>query len=440
MSDGRPRVLYVAPYTPHTPSTGGVTRSYYLLQAAAGVADVTLLSMGARVGRPDEGSRSVDVPVEVVQGANKSRPATAPGRRGDLLTLTRSMREPNPYTRGRYNAGLIRAHTAQALASGRYDLVVVDGPELSALLGPTVRAWGGPSLAGLELHSTAYQRELTMRKAAWVEETARAERSPLYRLLRRAKQTIVEVNGRRAVRLLRQEDRAAMATYRAVFAVSHEEAAALRAILPSGAPVAVVPNGVDVPYFAATSASPLYVETARKEETIVFTGALSFHPNVDGVVWFVETVWPLIRARRPEACLLVVGRSPVPAVAALDGRHGVSVYPDVADVRPYLAAAALSVAPLRLGSGARLKILDALAAGLPVVSTTVGAEGLALVHERDLLLADEPSSFAAAVLALLDDPARARTLARHGQGSVRNLYSWETIAAGFQDLILRTPR
>ncbi len=446
MSVARPHVLYIAPSVPYAPSTGGVTRSYHLVQAATAVADVTLLSMGAS-GAPSgdaETRRTVDATIEVVPGASKPRSRTLPGRIGDLSALARAVREPNPYMRGRYDVHIIRDSVARALAAGAYDLVVVDGPELSAVLAATVRAWGGPSLAGLELHSIAYRRQSALQKAAWIAETARTAHSPLFRLLRRAKQTVVEVNDRRAAYLLEEEDREVMATYRAVFAVSDDEAEVLRAAFPTGAPVAVVPNGVDLPYFAATAPS-LDIETSARQaahgkETIVFTGALSFHPNVDGVVWFVETAWPLVHARCPDARLLIVGRSPAPAVAALGGRHGVSVYPDVPDIRPYLAAAALAIAPLRLGSGARLKILDALAAGLPVVSTTVGAEGLALVHDRDLLLADEPDAFAAAVLALLDDPARAHALAQQGQDVVRRLYSWETVAAGFGDLIRHTAR
>lgn len=157
---------------------------------------------------------------------------------------------------------------------------------------------------------------------------------------------------------------------------------------------------------------------------MVFIGNMNFTPNIDGVQYFVRRILPLIRRAWPGAHLWIVGKDPVPAVRALDDGTAVRVVGSVPDTAPYLAEAQISVVPLRMGSGTRLKIMESLAAKTPVVATRVGAEGLDLADERHLFLADAPELFARRCVALLSDPALRQSLAQTGYEQVRRFYSW----------------
>src|SRR5207302_4004164 len=137
--------------------------------------------------------------------------------------------------------------------------------------------------------------------------------------------------------------------------------------------------------------------------TLVFTGTLSWGPNIDGLTWFCTDVLPLVRARVPDVRLDIVGREPLPEVEALARLAGVSVHADVPSVVPWLEQARVAVVPLRIGSGTRIKALEAMAAGRPVVGTSVGLEGLDIEDGVHALVADEPPTLADAVVRVLTD-------------------------------------
>lgn len=188
----------------------------------------------------------------------------------------------------------------------------------------------------------------------------------------------------------------------------------------SASRVQVVPNGVDD---ALTDLPPL----PRLPDRLVFVGTLNYGPNVDAVVYFCRNIFPLILAKHPGAVLDIVGLKPGADVLALADDKHVFIHANVPEVAPYVQRAAMSIVPIRIGGGTRLKILESLALGTPVVSTTVGAEGLDLDHERHLLLADEPTSFAQAVSDLLANPSRAQQLADTGLERVKEQYLWSSI-------------
>lgn len=184
----------------------------------------------------------------------------------------------------------------------------------------------------------------------------------------------------------------------------------------------VVPNGVDTGYFAPRA-------VPYEPDTMVFTGSMDWRPNQDAMLWFYEAIWPLVTAKRPNAKLYVVGRKPpekIIAIGKADPR--IVVTGTVDDVRDFTAKGAVYVVPLRIGGGSRLKILEALAMQKAIVSTTIGAEGLTLASGRDLLIADEPASFASHVIALFDDPERRASLGKNGYETVRATYDWKSVA------------
>jgi glycosyltransferase involved in cell wall biosynthesis len=192
-------------------------------------------------------------------------------------------------------------------------------------------------------------------------------------------------------------------------------------------PVAVVPNAVDPEHFhPASAASPVH------PDRIVFTGLLSYRPNVDAVRFFIDDVLPRVRARRPAAVFQVVGDGPDSVLRSLLA-EGVQVTGLVPDLRPYLARAACVVAPLRMGGGTRLKVLEALSMGTGLVSTRLGCEGIDVRHGEHLLIADEPDDVADAVCSLLADPDLRRALGQRGRQLVVDRYSWQRSAELLQE-------
>jgi glycosyltransferase involved in cell wall biosynthesis len=154
---------------------------------------------------------------------------------------------------------------------------------------------------------------------------------------------------------------------------------------------------------------------------------MDFRPNVDAVLWFVQKVLPLVQAEMPEVRFVVVGQRPHRRLDALRDDPSVTLTGRVEDTRPYITDAAVYVVPLRMGGGTRFKILEAMAMGKPVVSTRLGAEGFPVTHGRDLLLADTPADFAAAVVGLLRSPEQQAELVRAGRAFVEQQYDWRVI-------------
>jgi sugar transferase (PEP-CTERM/EpsH1 system associated) len=184
--------------------------------------------------------------------------------------------------------------------------------------------------------------------------------------------------------------------------------------------IKVIPNGVDVDRF------PFQGQEGREPETLVFTGNMGYPPNEEAVLWFAGEVWPLLRARRPNMRLWVVGTNPGEAVRALSRiMTGIEVLGQVPDVTMYLHRATLAVCPMRTGSGIQNKVLEAMSAGAPVVATALANRGVHGVPGRDLLVARAPQEFASAVLTLLDDPDKRVSLAASGRAFVETHYRWE---------------
>jgi glycosyltransferase involved in cell wall biosynthesis len=179
----------------------------------------------------------------------------------------------------------------------------------------------------------------------------------------------------------------------------------------------IVPNAVDLEAFP-------FAGPGREPATLVFTGNMGYFPNVNAVLWFARQVLPRVRQARPDVRLLIVGARPARSVRALAGDGAVTVTGRVEDIGPYLRRAAVAVVPMRSGSGQQFKILEAMASGAPIVATAAEAEQVGARHERELLVADEASAFAEAVLALLRDPARAADLAQSARRLVEAHFTW----------------
>jgi glycosyltransferase involved in cell wall biosynthesis len=197
--------------------------------------------------------------------------------------------------------------------------------------------------------------------------------------------------------------------------------------------VSAVPTGVDIDYFAPPSQPAQVAELA-------FVGSMDWMPNIDGMRWFIEEILPRIRARQPHCRLAIIGRSPTREMEMLARRDPLlQLTGTVPDIRPFLWGSTLSVVPLRIGGGTRLKIYESMAAQVPVVSTTIGAEGLPLRDGEHLYLADDPDTFAARCLTLLDDQARRRQMADTAWQFVAGSFSWDAVARQFEALLAQAP-
>ena len=224
-------------------------------------------------------------------------------------------------------------------------------------------------------------------------------------------------------------ERRAAATADIVTVVSPVDAEAIRRVAP-GTRVEVVVNGVDTDQFAPGVLGDIAVEP----DTIVFSGAMSFAPNVEAVLWFSREVMPLLLARRPGVRFRIVGRDPSSAVMALAEDPAIEVTGFVDDVRPWLAGSAVVVVPMVSGSGVKNKLLEAMAIGRPIVTTSLGVESLDIEPGRDLLVADDPATTAETIDRLLGDPEMQARLGAAARERVVAKYSWDACAARYDEL------
>ena len=229
---------------------------------------------------------------------------------------------------------------------------------------------------------------------------------------------------RRTARLMSEAEERALTIFDAHIAVSEVDAKRLRSI-NSDAKIFVIENGVDAAFYAG--------EHSDTKNRIVFVGSMDYHANIEGAASFVRDVWPMIHQRQPALRFTIVGRNPPAVITELGSTAGVEVTGSVADVRPYYLEALAAVVPLNVGGGSRLKVLEAMAAGVPVVSTTLGAEGLDVNDGENILLVESVTKIAAAIFKLIDDPDLSTRLIAGGGQLVRRRYDWSMLGAKLRD-------
>jgi glycosyltransferase involved in cell wall biosynthesis len=323
------------------------------------------------------------------------------GSGGFFAALARNVVSGLPYAVARYRSPAQAAAIRRLCTERDIDLVVCD------FLAPSINV---PS--DLPVPTVLFQHNL---EADIWERHAQVARHPVTRAYLREQ-------WRRMIRFERRETR----RYDLVIAVSDADRDAM--IAKYGvARISAVPTGVDNDFFRPSG------QVERRPREIVFTGSMDWMPNGDGIRWFVEAVWPRIRERVPDATLSVVGRNPPAALVAdlREGANGIEVTGTVPDIRPYLERAAVVVVPLRVGGGTRLKIFEAMAMERPIVSTTIGAEGLPLEPGRDIVIADAAEDFAEQTVRLLEDPTASARIAHAGAARVRAQFGWPEAAARF---------
>jgi glycosyltransferase involved in cell wall biosynthesis len=204
----------------------------------------------------------------------------------------------------------------------------------------------------------------------------------------------------------------------------------LRRYVDRKMPIEVVANGVDLDHFRPDAAS----DARAERPTVLFCGAMDYNPNIDALRWYFGEVHDRLRSLVPDVEVLVVGKAPVAEVQAHGQRPGVTVTGGVPDVRPYYRRSWMQIVPLRIGGGTRLKIVESMAIGTPVVSTTIGAQGLDLCHGEDILLADTAEDFARKTAGALRDPVLRAHIEQTGMKTANERLSWPMLGQRLSDL------
>lgn len=376
---------------PHPPDSGPKVKTAALLRVLAREHEITLASF-------TRGDQAADV-------AELSRVCravhTIPIRRGrvrDAWSLGRSLLTGESFLMARDERAAMRSLVRRLAGQEQFDVLHVDQLNMARY------ASAAPGAA----------RVLDAHNALWLvtERLAGTFASGPRRVLLT-----------REARLLRVYEGEVCSRFEGVLAVSEEDRAALEEAIqvsrrgadPPPPPIAVVPIAIDV---AATPRVERRADAAR----VLHIGSLIWPPTVDGLTWFLSEVWPRVRAGRPGCEIDVVGGNVPSEIARRGGDAGVRVHGYVADPTPLLAGAAVMVVPLRAGGGMRVRILNGLAQGMPMVSTSIGCEGIAAEHGRHLLLADDAEGFAHAVSRLLADGELAASLAREGRRLAEEKY------------------
>jgi len=222
-------------------------------------------------------------------------------------------------------------------------------------------------------------------------------------------------------------EKRALRDFDAHITVSQRDAERLRTISPD-ARIFVIENGVDIDFYSDLGAND---ESRRR---LVFVGSMDYHANIDAAVNFAREVWPQVRERQPKLIFTIVGKDPAPEVRGLAQIHGIEVTGTVDDVRPFYRDASVSVVPLKVGGGSRLKILEAMAAGVPVVSTTLGAEGLEVHHDENILIADTNEQLVAAITSVIENKTRRDHLSAAGRALVSSRYDWSSLGTALHNV------
>jgi sugar transferase (PEP-CTERM/EpsH1 system associated) len=389
------RILWIKAELLHPVDKGGRIRTYQMLRSLSRRHHVTYVCLDDGLAAPDAIERAREYAQEVI--VVPFRPAVKRSV-GFFVDLLRNLFSPLPYAIARYYSPELRERVQQL--AGAADLIVCDFlfPSLNVpdgLPAPTV-------LFEHNVEAMIWQRHVSV------------PQHPVRRAYMR-------LQWRRMLRFEARECR----RFAHVIAVSPIDAEVIRREYAVTS-VGHVPTGVDLEYFSTSRPRP------QESRELVFIGSMDWMPNDDGIRWFASDVFGRIQERIPDARLLVVGRSPSPRMRALAARNSaIDVTGTVADVRPYLERAAICVVPLRVGGGTRLKIYEAMAMGVPVVSTAIGAEGLPLRNDEHLLIADTTDEQVGAICALLADRTRARRLAAAARQHVQEHCSWDAVAEGF---------
>ncbi len=388
------RILLLTPQRPYPPHQGTTLRNFNLIKELAKRHTVCVLSFLEPDQNPNDPGPLNDLCewVETIPVPSRNLPQ----RLQQLITTSK------PDMSWRLWSSEFNERLTERLAEKPFDVVEIEGFEMAPYL-PTIEAAQPRPLITYDAHNA----EWILQQRACLTDLKNPARWPaaIYSWIQWHRLRQAEAN------ILQSVDH--------TIAMSAQDKVALRDLV-FDAPITVIANGVDLQEYTHFSGEPIHYD-------LVFTGKMDFRPNVDAVLWFAQQVLPLIQEQRPGTTFAIVGQRPHPRLDVLHDHPEITITGFVDDVRPYIAGAEVYVAPLRVGGGTRLKILEAMALGKAIVSTTVGAEGFPVGNRQELVLADTPPDFAQVVLGLLENPKRCAELGQTGYTFAHANYGWDSL-------------
>lgn len=401
------RILLLTPQLPYPPEQGTSLRNFHILRGLAQRHEVHLLSFV----EPLTGDA---VPAPVLKDLCASVTTVPAPWRSRGQRLWRLLTDTDPDMAHRLASVDFTSALDEILGRLAFDVVQIEGIELVGNAPRVRRAQPGAAIVFDDHNAEA---ELQRRMFA----------TDLRRPSRWAAAAYSFIQWRR----LRRYERWACRVCDGVSVVSEADRRHLQALAPGVEPL-VIPNCIDVEEYGDLDRD----NAGTLQHDILFVGKMDYRPNVDAVLWFGREIWPLLRQAQPALTWAVVGKQPHPRLQPLQQTAGVTVTGAVPDVKPYLAGAKVYVMPFRIGSGTRLKLIEALASGVATVSTAVGAEGYPLIHGTHILLEDDPEAFARAVLCLLQDGEQRRRLQAAGREFAQD-YDWRRVVPRFNEIYVR---
>ena len=407
----RKRILFLSQCLPFPPHSGVTKRTYHIVQELQREFDVTLVAFSRRVHQADMAA------VERATAAlrNELPDVMEPVRIGADHSLIRklvnhasSVLSREPYIFYEYGDPRFGQELQTAMQRARPDMIHIDSLDLYRWISDL------PSLPKVCTHHNL-ESDLLRRQAD-------------------ASNALINAYIKHQAGLVEKIERRECPRFDLNVMTSDVDAERLHVLAPT-ARTTVVPNGVDTDYFRPTAAEKIV--TGR----MTFLGPTYMFPNRDAVEFFLAESWPLVRKVCTDASLQLVGKNTPEQKAQFEAHDGVTCAGHVPDIRPFFAEAAVSIVPIRVGGGTRLKILDSWAMGKAVVSTSVGCEGLETVDGQNIVIRDDPVEFAAAVVEVLRDPKLREHLSREARKTATQFYAWPTVGrklAGHYHQLLST--
>ena len=394
------RILWLKTEVLHPVDKGGKIRTYNMLKELKREHHVTYLTLDDGAASAEDKKNASEYCHELVCLPHARREKFTPGFYYELLL---NLISPYAYAIKKYESRAMRREIVERDRQGAFDLLVCD------FLAPAVNVPGSLTMSAVLFQHNV---EAMIWKRHYEVQTNPAKKAYLHGQWQK----------------MRRFEREMCRRFDSVIAVSAEDREQMKNEYGAEA-VFDVPTGVDVEFFRPSG------KVKPRAHSLVFTGSMDWLPNDDAIRYFMREIMPLLKSKVPEVTLTVVGRNPAPALVDLSKEDpSLIITGRVDDVRPYMEDAAAYIVPLRIGGGTRLKIFEAMAMEKPLVSTTVGAEGLPLTSGVELLLADEPEAFADAVVRVLTDQDYAAALGQRAAAVVRGNYGWRQVTERFMSI------
>ncbi len=390
------RILFLATWFPYPPDNGARIRTYYLVKALSKAHDVHLLSLLRDDSDPQNADKLLDI-CSVVS-LHKSRwfkPGTIKSIFGFFSPQPRSIIDT-------YNHE-IRRSVEQALDEIKPDMIIASYLDIAVYVPNKL-----PIPCVLDEHNCEY---------AVLRRNAESIKNPFHRLR-------YKLGWKKFARW----ESSMCRRFSRVVTVSDTDRQCLLEAAPDLCNIDVIPNGVDTDRYDAASWAPMH-------GSLIYNGALTYGANLDAVRYYADQIYPLLSEDVPEIELRVTGRYDNVDLNGLANCPGIKLTGYVDDIRPELAKSSVCIVPLRQGGGSRLKILEAMAAGVPVVSTSIGVEGLDVTDRVHLLIADSPIEFAEAVSTIINDRNLAAGLSKNARQLVEEKYDWSAIGSAFSSIV-----